>query len=985
VVSGSPGRPDRVDAICLSALEQPPAERAAFIQLACGDDESLRAEVEALLVGASAADRAFEEPLGAVAAQALSSQAREDGSPLSGTLTGRRIDHLEIGPLLGVGGMGQVYRARDVELQRDVALKVLPPEVADDPDRLARFAREARVLASLSHPNIAAIYGVARGDGMHGLVLELVEGETLSDRLTTARHSSRPMHQGTGGVAVREALSIARQIALALEAAHERGIVHRDLKPANIRITSNGTVKVLDFGLAKAMDSATAHGASNPAHTELTSAGVILGTMAYMAPEQAKGQPVDRRADLWAFGCVLFELLTGHRAFDDDSLAAVLLKIVSEEPDWHALPAATPAALRRLLRRCLEKDPKRRLDSAAVARLEIDDALESRAVAPRGDDAGGEVGSDTGSRMAAAAQLHRRSRFSANWLVAAALATLAAASAWVMKPVTTLPISRAHLTIDLPAGAVFDPFTRPVLDLSADGQQLVYGVQIDGKPQLFLRRLDQLEARAVADTDEFPTPFFSPDGNWVGFRSGGALRKVAVGGGASVVLAAENGAAGASWGADGSVVFSPGNRTPLFRVPATGGDAQVLTRFDETRGESSHRFPEFLPSGKAILFTAGPPATGPWHEAEIVAQVLGTGERRTLIEGAAQAHYLPPGYLVYSRSGTLYSVAFDEKALRVAGPPRPVLDGVRENPGHGAAQFAVSSNGTLAYITGGLETNDVVWLDRQGRTKALMPEEHRFFSEPRLSPDGKRLAVVVGGGEDAIFVYDLQHDRLNRVTTLGNHTSLAWHPDGDRITSVKSATREIVSTWVDGSRPEEVLYTPSAIYQPGACSWSPDGRSLVFTLNGDIWMLTLPDRRAEPLIQSPFTESAPTISFDGKWLAYVSNESGRAEVYVRPFRGSSERWQISRVGGSAPAWAKSSQRLYFRQGSMFVSVSARPPFADPVELFNAPWAEPNGRSYVAPDGEGFVFIRPHDPAAARLHVILNWTEELKRLVPRLES
>jgi serine/threonine-protein kinase len=572
------------------------------------------------------------------------------------------------------------------------------------------------------------------------------------------------------------------------------------------------------------------------------------------------------------------------------------------------------------------------------------------------------------------------------WAFAVVFAAVAAGSAWVLKPAPpAAPVVRAHLTVDLPPGAELANLTRRVLALSPDGQSLVYSARIDGKFQLFLRRIDRPESRALAETDGFPNPHFSPDGQWVGFRTAGALRKVAISGGAPITIVAADATGGFSWGTDDHIVYAAGIRAPLSRVAGSGGEPSEVTKLDTARNETSHRFPELLPGGGHVLFMAGPPAEGPWFEADIAVQSLDTGERQTVIQGGAQPRYVPPGYLVYSRAGTLYAAPFDAGALRTTGPAVAMLEGVRENPGHGAAQFAVSGNGTLAYVSGGLEFNELVRVDRQGRPTALMPGERRLFGLPRLSPDGRLLALSVGGGNDSTFVFDVSGGQLSRLTSGANHLLPTWAPDGRRIATVKVETGEIVATDVGRSTPEELLHRDLS-EQPSPGSWSRDGHTLLFTRGGDIWALTIPSKQAEPLLQSRFIEALPALSPDGRWLAYTSNESGRTEVFVQEFRAGGQRWQVSASGGTEPVWARNSIELYFFRGSALMAVAARPPFSGAVELFDAAWslrAAGAGRPQydVAPDGKSFVMIRVPDRRAS-IHIVLNWVDELKQKVPR---
>jgi serine/threonine-protein kinase len=682
-----------------------------------------------------------------------------------------------------------------------------------------------------------------------------------------------------------------------------------------------------------------------------------------MAPEQMEGRNADGRTDIFALGVVLFEMTTGKRPFDGASQASLVAAIMSAEPPaMSASRPGVPPSFDRVVKKCLAKDPDARWQDAGDLAAELQ-----------------WVGEQAGTLPAPPVKARR---LTAAWVIALLLAAGASAgAAWLLKPdAPAAPAVSAHLTIDLQPGAVFAGFARPVLTLSPDGQVLIYAARLNERDLLFRRPIDRLDAEVLTETGVAPGPFFSPDGQWVGFQSEGALKKIAVGGGAPVTIAKVTALTGASWGADDHIVLVRGIRASVSRVPAAGGEPRDVTTFDSARGETGHRFPELLAGGKVVIFMAGPPLDGPWHEADIVAQSLATGERHSLIPGAAP-RYVAPGYLVYARAGTLYAVPFDSTTVRVTGPPVAVLEGVREDPRHGAAQFVVSANGTLAYVSGGLETTEIVLVDRQGRATPILAGERRQFVDPRFSPDGHRLAVTVGGGNDAVFVHDLEQGGLSRVTSDANHINHVWTPDGERVTTQNSATGELVLSAVDQRAPEEVLYgKPGESPSPG--SWSQDGRLLAFTMRGDIWTLTLPERRAESFIESRFVEAAPQISPDGRWLAYVSNESGSQEVYVQEFRRDGQRWRVSRAGGANPVWARDSQQLYFREGARLLTLAARPPFAGGVVLFETPWMG-NLLSYdVSPDGERFVMIRPPDPAAARIRVILNWVDELKRRVPR---
>jgi serine/threonine-protein kinase len=860
---------------------------------------------------------------------------------------------------LGAGGMGEVYRARDTRLNRTVAIKILSPRLTSTPLFRKRLEREARALAAIEHPHICPLYDVGEADGITFLVMQHLHGETLADRLKD------------GPLPLDRAIQAAVEIAEALDAAHRTGVVHRDLKPANVMVTKSG-VKLLDFGLAKVDAGAvSAQYLSGDSTTSLalTDEATVMGTLPYMAPEQIEGRPADARTDIFALGAVLYEMTTGRRPFSGDSQASLIAGIMrADPPPVSASRGGVPPSLDRVVKKCLAKDPDARWQDAGDLAAELQWVGEQANV-PRTPD------------------VHRRGSIAA-WGVAVVLAAgAAAATAWALKPAASAPPGMAHLTIDLPAGATVANFARPVLSISPDGRRVAYVASQHGTRYLFLREIDSLEAKALVEADPGAQPFFSPDGNWVAFQHSGTLKKIAVSGGAPVTIMPTLGyLTGASWVSDERIVFVGDIRAPVSDVAASGGAIRALTTLDAARQETSHRYPEVLPGGRAILFLAGPPLDGAWYDATLVAQELATGQRHVLIQGAAQAHYVAPGYLVYARAGTLYAVSFNETSLRVTGRPVAMLNGVREAPSHGAAQFVVSSNGTLAYVSGGLDTTELLLVDRRGRPKPLLPQEGRWFTAPAVSPDGRRLAVDVGGGNDAIFTYDFARGGLTRVTHEGNRLAPTWMHDGKRITVLKTETFELISSDVDRRGSEEILYRSDSA-QPNPASWSPDGHVLVFDQGGDIWTLTLPGRRATKLTDSRFTEGGASISPDGRWLAFVSNESGQNEVYVQQFPVAGQRWMVSKGGGTEPVWAKDSQTLYFRQGPKLMSAPGRPPFSDPIQLFEAPWSVGgDGRlahEYdIAPDGQGFIMIGVRNPSADRIHVILNWVEELKRRVVR---
>ena len=884
--------------------------------------------------------------------------------------SGTRVGPYEVQSALGAGGMGEVYRARDTKLGRDVALKVLPDAFSLDRDRVARFKREAHVLASLNHPNIAAIYGFEDSSDVHALVLELVDGPTLADRIAL------------GPIPVDEALAIARQIADALEAAHERGVIHRDLKPANIVVRSDGTVKVLDFGLAKAMEGVpgATDVSQSPTITSpamMTGAGVILGTAAYMGPEQARGKPVDHRADIWAFGVVLFEMLTGQRLFPGDTVSDTLASVLKTEPSWDALPPSTPPMLRRLLRSCLEKDPNRRLQAIGDRRLLLDDLT-----APVAQGASSKV---TPIAVGSAAVL--------------AVALVVLGFVHFREPVTSVIRSPlARVTIALPPGDQVDHRGTPAVALSPDGTKLVYvGTHENATRQLFLRVMDGAEGKAIAGTEGAYIPFFSPDGQWVGFFAQGKLKKVPADGGAPQVLCDAPSGMGADWAADGMIYFMPFNTSGMWKVAASGGTPQEVTKLDRSRGEVSHRWPQLLAGGEAVLFTVW---TGPgWDEKSLQMQVLKSGERRVLAEGASTGRYVTSGHLVYNRDGvqTLMALPFDVERLQVTGGPAVALAEQVWEGGAEGAQYAVSSAGTMAYVASHPARYErrMVWVDRTGKVEPL-PAMPRPYYDPRISPDGRRFAVSSEEASERVWTFDFARPILTALTGPGSSQSPVWTPDGSRVIyrATRMGFRNIVWKPADGSGEEQPLTTNNNMQTP--VSVSPDGKLLAYTEidpagGSDIWLVTLDGKgKPEPFLRTRSSENNAHFSPDGRWLAYVSDESGRPEVYVQPFPGPGSKWMISTDGGNEPVWSRDGRELFYRAGDkmMVVSIATQPAFAAglPQLLFEGAF-EPTGTGTsgydVSPDGRRFLMIQPTAPElpATQVHVVINWFEELKRLVP----
>jgi Tol biopolymer transport system component len=860
--------------------------------------------------------------------------------------------------------MGEVYRARDTKLNRDVAIKVLLPAVASDPDRLARFSREAQVLASLNHPNIAHIYGIEGA----AIVMELVEGEDLAQRIAR------------GPIPLDEALSIARQIAEALEAAHDHGIIHRDLKPANVKVRPDGTVKVLDFGLAKAIETGSgtrgpgsADAANSPTLSiHATEAGLILGTAAYMSPEQARGKRVDRRTDIWAFGVVVFEMLTGTRAFAGEDATDTIVAVVSREPNWGTMPAGISPGIRKLLRRCLEKDPKRRLDSAAALRLEIDDAGPAAAV----------------ERPPASAV--------ARWLPWALVAAFAFAGvvAWSLfgrDDASSAVRSVIRFVVHPPPG------TRIVgrQDISPDGSQVVYAGVQQGITRLFVQRLDQFEASPLAGTEGASMAAFSPDGQWLAFIAGNQLQKINLSAAAApVMLGTVIRPLGMSWTTEDTILYAQ-FQSGLSSVSAEGGAALAITKLIE--GQVDHHNPVLLPGGEAVLYTSH-------HGKElfsVVAESLATGERKVLIQSGFDARYSATGHLVYGSESSIFAVAFDLSRLEVTAVPVKLVDHVGNLPLTGVGSFRLSGNGSLVYqaeqpISGRVLT----WVDRSG-TETVLPIPARGFMGPKVSPDGKRLAVAVleGEGQD-IWTYERGADRFSRVTLGGMNRAPIWTPDGLGLTyvSIREGVQQLMSQPLDGSRPAEPLVSSSNTLAPAA--WARDQRLLVYAdspPNGltDIRVFQ-PDGPAQPpaaIRRHPAARNrAPILSPDGRWLAYLSDETGRSEIYVESFPASGARHLVSADGGDSPVWRRDGRELSYRRGAamLAVSVDTTNGFSagKPMRLFEGNYVTTvssiaGAVDYdVAPDGR-FLLVKlsQEEQASPHLNVALNWVDELTRRVP----
>ncbi len=894
---------------------------------------------------------------------------------------GTRLGPYEITAQIGVGGMGEVYRATDTNLKRAVAIKVLPETVAADAERLARFQREAEVLASLNHPNIAIIHGLEKSDGVTGLVMELVEGPTLADRI------------GQGPIPIDEALAIAKQIADALEAAHEQGIIHRDLKPPNVKVRDDGTVKVLDFGLAKAMESPGAMAPSvsqSPTITTpaMTQAGMILGTAAYMSPEQARGKPVDKRADIWAFGAVLFEMLTGKRALAGEEVSDVLASVLAREPDWKLLPPGLPPVVRNYIKQCLHKDWKQRIRDIGDVVLALDGAFD--AVAP-----------NVAHSPAVVRSVWRRAFPVAVTAIVATLIT--GVTAWRLWPSAELR-SATRFEYVLPEGQQLEVTQpqRPVIATSPDGRSFVYQTT-EG---LYLRSMGTLEARLIPGTKEgLITPFFSPDGQWVGYfvptgQANGQLKKIAVSGGGAVILCAATNPFGASWTPDNTILF--GQRAGIMRVSANGGTPALIIQ----AGESEQMYgPQLLPDGASVLFSVtremGPSR---WDQAQVVAQSLSSGKRSVVVQGGSDARYLPTGHVLYALGDGLYGVAFDADRLKVTGGAAPLVQGVQRPVGVNAAgsNYAVSEQGTVVYLTRGSSSlRSLVWMNRNGAAAgpiSSMPPG--TYQDPRVSPDGGRVLVTQ---EDDIWIYDVATGRSSRLTRDGSSLMGVWDPTGSQI-AYSSARKGNLEAWVepsDGSGPPRQLTNLGG--QVHVDSWSPDGRTLTIHHHPpdgpvSIFMLPMdtPDPKPRVFLKGDFNAEGASLSRDGRYVAYQADATGQREIYIRPYSNPGGQVTVSVGGGREPVWANNGD-LFYRSLTgerMFaVSVTTKPALKveRPVELFQRPYyisptGSPRPQYDVSPDGQRFLLLASvsgtnASAARPRMVVVQNWFDELKRLVP----
>jgi serine/threonine-protein kinase len=866
---------------------------------------------------------------------------------------GARLGPFEIVGSLGAGGMGEVYKARDTRLDRTVAIKVISELIAEEPELRRRLESEARAISKLNHPHICTLYDVGRDGATDYLVLEYLQGETLADRLIK------------GAIPPDQVIALAIQIAEALRTAHRAGIVHRDLKPGNIMLVDAregpmraSLVKLLDFGLARTFrvgQDARVNGASAAPTiaAPATARGTILGTLQYMAPEQLEGREVDARTDIWAFGCVLYEMLTGQKAFASGTEAGVIGAILERDPApiRQLLPAAQPG-LARLIGACLEKEPDDRIQSAH------DLVLQLRWIAD-----------EVPSGQASARHSGRRPlAFAFTGLLVGA--TAAALLGFILRPIPEGAVIRA--AIPLPPGGAFGWFGSNVA-MSPDGQQIVYMALESSRSRLYIRPIDRDDPRPIRGTEDAESPFFSPDGTQVGFYARGKLKRVSLDGGPAVEICDAAGPRGAAWAADDTIIFSPSFNEGLFRVNASGGTPQRLTTLDASRHERTHRFPDVLPDARTVLFMVGNTNMTSYSEAEIVARPLDGGASRVILRGGLSPRYVPSGYLAYGTGDTLMAVPFDAKRLEVTGSPVTVAEKVAWSTVFGTTHYAVGGSGHVVYIPGGetLPLKTIAQLDRSG-SRAPFGDVSGYFSGIRLSPDGERILFWDQAANDLLRVYDIRRQALSRLTFRGNTSAGAWTPDGQRVVYIVG--NEISRVAADGSGEVETLYADE--FQKTFLDVSPDGNQVVFDTfrpgtRSDIMLLSVQDGRVSSWHVTRFAEAQPRMSPNGRWIAYVSDETGRFEVFVKSTIESGRKVQVSTAGGTSPVWSKDGTELFFVQaGDLFAVDFHSAPIGAPRLLVRNGWSaatftSPAGHAVYAydamPDGHRFLLTENQPP------------------------
>jgi serine/threonine-protein kinase len=946
------------DRILDAALALPERDRAPFVRQATTDPQ-LIAALDAVLAEATAAD-SFLVPAGAWV-DGFGREALElvEDEPLA-LAAGTTIDSYEVMAAIGRGGMGEVYRARDTRLGRDVALKVLPARYARDPERRARFEREARLLASLNHAGIAAIYGIAEQHDVEALVLELVEGPTLAELIA---QGPRP---------VAEVVAVGLELVDAIAAAHAGGILHRDLKPANIKVSSSGRVKILDFGLARVLDGDPRHGGA-PVGLTRHSAHAVIGTVSYMSPEQARGLHVDERTDIWAFGCVLFEMLTGTRAFGGASAADVLAAVIEREPAFSLLPPATPEPLRRLLRRCLDKDPTRRLGYMPDARLDLEDAL-----AP-----------PLGSLEPAIADTPAPPRWSRTAIgVAVGLACVALGTAlWFAWPDSGIPPPITRLTMMLPAGDRAVTAFQPMTAMSPQGRSVVYRASRAATTQLFRRDLDSLEPTAIPGTEGASSPFFSPDGQWLAFDADGVLKRVAMSGGTPVVICNAPGGVTGVWMPDDTIIFATNTGRVLQRVAASGGTPEALTTLDQSRGDTMHLLPQAIPGTSVILFTL---VTGAGRH--VATLDLETRAVRLVTEGS-HATYVAPDTIVFARDGSLWGARLDPARAALEGAAVPLDERVAQSD-NTVFHYAATASALVYLPPQSAEGRQrLVWIDRSGQQTPL-DIEPRPIVRVSLSPDGQRLALAIDeDGNQDIWIASSSGTAMTRLTFEPTiETMPTWSPDG-RFVAFRSEREGpgVFRRDAQGTGTvERLTATDGPIHSP--YSWTPDGKTLLLAVfrsfrSQAIASVTPPDRTVRILLDGDYAQLNPQVSPDGRWLAYQSDETGRFEVYVRPYPDvESGRWLVSAAGGTSPRWGPEGRELFYYDGEAIARVtiatrgSALAPDR-PARLFAVrPFGGRLGPGYeVSPDGQRLLFLMPtamDAPRSTSLVVVQNWAQAL---------
>jgi eukaryotic-like serine/threonine-protein kinase len=966
----TPERWQEVKKVLAVALEKAPAERAAYLDQAC-TDWSLRREVESLILSNEQGDSSFlEHPV----VESPSGEKLKRGSRLGG---------YEILSRIGAGGMGVVYSAQDTMLCRTVALKILPEMFLNDPQRLARFQREARVLASLNHPHIATIFGLEQSTGTRALVMELVDGQTLAERIRQ------------GPMPVDEALGIAKQICEALEYAHEHGVVHRDLKPANVKVTSGDAVKVLDFGLAKAIqgDGGETDPENSPTISAMaTQAGMLLGTAAYMSPEQAKAKAADRRADIWAFGCVLYEMLTGTMAFGGASITETLASVIRAEPDWSLLPPGTPEQLRALLRRCLQKDVRQRLQAIGDARIALDEVLTGATEASAGP-------------PSSPALWRRR----LPWLLFGAAAAALAAFAWLYEAGGRRPVPAEPVRLQIPLPVKPPLRLTGLFVLSPDGRQLALAAtSTDGIPRIWIRPLNSLELRPLAGTESVGSVlFWSPDSRLIAFDAGGKLHKINISGGpVETVCALDGEPVGGSWSNSGVMIFGLFGG-PLMRVPASGGVATPLTVLDTAHGDVAHTEPQFLPDGTHFLYLRDTGTNGFMSVGSLNAKPEEQDSKR-LVETEYGAAYVPSssdpdsGQLVFLRGATLVAQPFDARHMQLSGEPVQIAEG-KVGGYFDSGLFSVSANGTLVYLSSGNAESRPTWLDAEGKVLAAAGEPGPY-SGLALSPDGTRAVVARFTQPEnhwGIWLVDLSRGTSTRfaIAPDADNESPVWAPDGRGLifgSALPGRVMDIVEKPLSGPQGAVVLFNSDSWKAPS--SWSPDGRFVLFDnqgggTKGDVWVLALGDHReAMPFLRTEFNEGGARFSPDGHWVAYASDESGRNEVYVRPFSpeapaeaasGSGDKFLISNDGGQDPVWRRDGKELYYidLNGKLMVVQTTTSGTAfkasAPGFVFQPPRSVPGAWS-PSPDGKRFLFLVSETQEVVPFTVVLDWQAGLKK-------